>query len=112
MAFLDQLWGTVIHMAGEVISLEELLEVVRETNRVKLNAVFEGLYTRGMDISVRVSHTVQISHALNDLLKVIQHFHSGELSFQVGFPLAQDLGCIHLNENKLLRHNPILTDRH
>ena len=96
-------------MPAEIITLQQLFEVVRQPNRIELYyAASKLLNTTWMHISVSVSLGVKKVQSLDDLLDNVDnltcpHFLLGEC-----FPHGNVFGAIHLNENQLVLNEPVV----
>ena len=44
------------------------------------------------------------------MLQSVKDFAGCKLLFRVGFPLCEDFGALHLNEDQLVWHHPVLID--
>ena len=99
-------------MAREISSLQQLLEVVRQSNRVELDdAAGELLNSTRMHISVHVAMAMQEVEAEHDLMSHIEHFLEAEVLLAERFPVRNRVGDFHLDEDERVGHDPVPLNR-
>jgi len=84
-----QLGSRVVDVTREIIAFEELLEVVRQANRVEFDDfVRELLNSAGVHVSMNEIVRVHVLECENDLVEHIEYFECCEFLFTEGLPLT------------------------
>ena len=74
-------------MSRKVVTFEQLFEVVREANQIKLDSGSHFLHSTWMNVTVRESLLVQKFDRLHYRVKCLNSFACAKLTFAIVFPL-------------------------
>ena len=98
-------------MSGEIVSLQQLFEVVWQTNRIELNFItIKVLDSAGVDVSMYIVEGVEEVEGMGDISENYHQFLLGELLLAVCLPLRRIRWHLHFNENVLLLNYLIIKD--